>query len=281
MEETNENAKTNKQLQSEREAPKIKLRGHKHKLLDKVGYIFLSFGIIAIASSIIYNSSILAFIGLGLTLWGGLFLFIKPVRYVKAYLLDSTAISSLTAIDKILTELNYHGQGIHLPPRHLKELKENVVFIPAKKGTMKPPIKKTVSGKVFLNPKGICLTPPGQGLLTLYEKKLGTDLSKTNVNYLKNNLPKILIEDLEILEDLEIDKQDDKVYVKIEGSAYRNLCTQVRNRTKICSRMGCPLCSSIASALAKATGRAVAIERNEISSDGKTIKTWYRIIEDH
>ncbi len=170
---------------------------------------------------------------------------------------------------------------MYLPPRHLKEFKESVVFIPAKKGTVTPPTEQIASGKTLLNPEGICLTPPGQGLLTLYEKKLGTDISKTSVNYLKNNLPKILIEDLEILEDLEIDKQDNRVYVKMVGSVYENLCTQVRNRTQICSRIGCPLCSSIASALAKATGKPVVIEKDEVSSDGKTVETWYRIIEDH
>ena len=255
-------------------------RRQRSKSSSKLGYLFLLFGIIALLSSLIYESSILAFIGLSLTLWGGLFLFAKPDRYVKEDILDSTTISSLTAIDKVLTELKLEGKGVYLPPRHLKEFKESVVFVPARKGIRTPPTKGVTSGKALLNPEGVCLTPPGQGLLTLYEKKLGTDLSKTSVNYLKNNLPKILIEDLEILEDLEIDKQGNEIYVKMEGSVYENLCTQVRNRTKICSRIGCPLCSSIASALAKATGKPVVIEKDEVSSDGKTVKTWYRIVED-
>jgi len=291
MEETNETGtaenrdqlfakleQINQQLQSERKASKLKLV--RHKFSSIVGYFFLSFGIIALASAIIYDSPILAFTGLGLTLWGGLFLFVKPVRYAKANLLNSTVISSLTTINKILTELKYQGQGIYLPPRHLRELKEGVVFVPIRNETVIPQAEDVAKGKMFMNPNGICFTPPGQGLLTLYEKELGTDLSKANLSYLRNKLPKLLVENLEILEDLEINEQDDKIYVKMNGSVYEDLCNNLRNNTDICSRLGCPLCSSIACALAKVTGKAVAIERTELSTDRKTVETWYSLIED-
>lgn len=265
--------------QDERKRSISKPLRRRRKPPRKVAYTFLFFGIIALVSSIIYNSSILALIGLGLTLCGGLFLYVRAARYVKEDVLDSTAISSLMIIDKILTELNYKGKGIYLPPRHLKELKESIVFVPARKEVLIPPAKDVAQGKLFLNPHGICLTTPGQGLLTLYEEKLGTDLSKTNLNYLKNNLPKLLIEDLEILEDLEIEEQGDKVHVKMRLSAYKGLCSQVRKQTDICSRLGCPLCSSIAGALAKATDKAVVIERNEVSSEGKTVEKWYSLMK--
>lgn len=271
--------KTIQQLQGEKKRPISELR-RRRKPSGKVGYLFLYLGIIALASSIIYNSSILAFIGLGLTLWGGLFLYARPVRYVKEDILDSTAISSLINIDKILAELDYEGKGIHLPPRRLEELKENVIFIPKRKDVLIPTTKDLAKGKAFLNPDGICLAAPGQGLLTLYEEKLGIDLSKTDINYLKNRLPKLLIEDLELLEDLEITEHENKVCVKMRHSVYQGLCNQLRRHTTICSRLGCPLCSSIAGALAKATGKAVIIEREEISSDGKNVETWYRLIKD-
>jgi hypothetical protein len=44
--------------------------------------------------------------------------------------------------------------------------------------------------------------------------------------------------------------------------------------------MGCALCSAIACALAKATGKPVTIEKEEQSQDGKTTKIQYRIIDD-
>lgn len=251
----------------------------RRKPIGMVGTTIFFFGIITLISSIVYNSSVLAFIGLGLTLWGGLFLFARPVRYVKEDILDSTAVSSLVTVDKILTELNYEGKGIHLPPQNLKQLKESIVFIPAEKEMRMPPTKEAAQSKIFLNPKGICLPTLGQGLITLYEEKLGTNLSKINLNYLKRTLPELLIEDLEILEDLEIEEQDDKVHVKMIFSAYKDLCSHVRKQTNICSQLGCPLCSSIAGALAKATGKAVVIQREKFSSDGKTVEKWYHLMK--
>ena len=260
-------------------SPIPQLSSQWHRRWTIVGFLFIFFGVISLASSIIYNSSILAFIGLSLTLWGGLFLFVKPTKYVKRSVFDSTTVSSLIAIDKILTELNCQGQGVYFPPRHLKNLKEVVVLVPLKPQLYMPKAETLAEGKVILNSEWICLPPPGQGLMDLYEKELRTDFSKKDFNYLRNNLPKLLIENLEILDDLEINKQDDGlVYVKMKGAFHTSLCNQLGGYTNI-SRLGCPFCSSLACALAKATDKAVTIERNNVSVDGNTTETWYRLIE--
>ena len=268
------------QLESEKEALRLELRKYKHKPSGKIGYALLLFGTIALISSILYSSSILAFIGIALTFWGALFLFIKPVTYIKASLLDSTAISSLTTIDHIISELNYKGKSIHLPPRYLKEIKGGKVFIPSKKQPIIPPIEEVAEEKVFLkNPKGICLTPPGLGLANLYENELGTDFTRADLNYLQNNLPKLLIEDLELAEDFELNKEDDMIQVKITGSIYKDLCKEAGKLPNICGSIGCPLCSSIAIALTRATGKPVIIEKTEVPKDGKTIEANFRLLE--
>ena len=46
---------------------------------------------IALTASAFYASSILAFIGLGLTFWGALLLYITPTKYVKLELLNAVA----------------------------------------------------------------------------------------------------------------------------------------------------------------------------------------------
>lgn len=249
--------------------------------LSRVGYLFIYVGVISLVSSILFNSSILAFIGLGLTLWGGLFLFAKPTKYVKLSVLESVTLSSLGTIDRVLRELNYKGQPVHLPPRHLEELHEGIVFVPTEQGIHLPISEAFVEGKLFLSPEGICLTPPGQALMDLYEKRLGTDFSRTNLNYLKNKLPDLLVEDLEILDDLEINEvADGLVVAKMKGEVHMSLCNQNASHSQICSRLGCPLCSSLACALARATDKAVIIERNDVNAKEKTTETWYRFIEE-
>jgi len=268
-------------LESEKEALRHEPRKHKRSPSETVAYILMLSGIITLVTSIMYSSSILAFIGLGLTFWGALLLFIKPTKYVKANLLDSTALSSLKTIDQIITDLNYKGKAIYLPPRYLKETKGGTVFIPSKKDLIIPPAEEVAEEKVFLkNPQGICLTPPGLSLANLYEKELGKDFAKLDLNYLQNNLPKLFIEDLEMAEDLEINIEDNMIQVKITRSIYKDLCNEVRKLPKICGSLGCPLCSSIAIVLTRATGKAVIIEKTEVPKDGKTIEAYYGIIEE-
>jgi hypothetical protein len=269
------------QLERENETLRLELWRHKRKPSGAIGYGLLIFGATALILSILYSSPISAFIGLGLTFWGALLLYIKPIRYVKASLLDSTAMSNLTAINQIIADLNYNGRGIYLPPRYLKEFKGGTVYIPSENTLTIPPTEEVAQEKVFLkNPNGICLTPSGLGLANLYEKELGTDFAKADLNYLQNNLPKLFIEGLEIAEDLEINAQSDIIQVKIAGSVYQDLCKEARKLPNICHSFGCPLCSSIAIALTRATGKPITMEKNEVSPDGKNIEIHYRTLKE-
>lgn len=265
------------ELQLEKEDLQRALWKYKRKPTKKAELILLLFGVISLISSIVFTSSILAFLGLGFIFWGTLFLFIRPVTYVKSSLLDSTILPSLITIDRMLMELNYRGNAVYMPPRQLKGLKEGVLFIPAEKELILSAIEDMPQEKTFINPYGLRLIPLGQGLVDLFERELETDLARTDLDYLQNNLPKLLIEDLEILRDFEMNISDDLVKVRMVGSVYSNICSEARKLTNICSRIGCPLCSAIAYALAKATGKAVTIEKNEFR-ENDTIETWYRLL---
>jgi hypothetical protein len=256
------------------------MRNRKRSLSETVAYVLLISGTIALMTSIFYSSSTLAFVGLGLTFWGALLLYIKPAKYVKASLLDSTVISSLKTVDQMITNLNYKGKAVYLPPRYLKDLKSGKVFIPSKKGIIIPPAEDAVEEKVFLeNPKGVCLTPPGLGLANLYETELGKSFTQVDLNYLQNNLPKLFTEDLEIAEGLEINIGNNTIRAKITGSINKALCNDVGELSNICGSIGCPIFSSIAIALTRATGKPVIIEKIAVSKDGETIETSFRLLE--
>jgi len=280
----NDVTKRIQELENEKETLRSKLWKQQRKPAGKVGYLLLFLGFVALAASIFVPSNMnymLAFVGLGLTFWGALLLYIKPTRYVKASLLDSTAISNLIAIDQIIADLNYGGRGIYLPPRYLRELKGGTVYIPSEDALTIPPVEEVAQERVFLkNPNGVCLTPSGLGLVNLYERELRTDFAKVDLDYLQNNLPKLFIEDLEMAEELEINPQNNLIHVKITGAVYQDLCREVRKLRNICNSFGCPLCSSIAIALTRATGKPIIMEKNEIGPDGKTIEVYYRILEE-
>lgn len=262
----------------EKEDLKRTLWKNERQPAKKFAVVFLFFGTVSLVLSIVFTSYILAFVGLGLTFWGVLFLFISPVTYVKSSLVDSTVAPLLITLDKMLTQLNYQGNVTYLPPRSLKGAKEGVLFIAAEKNSVLPSIEDVSPGKIFTNPNGICLAPLGHGLVDLFEEELGIDLFKTDFDFLQSNLPRLLIEDLELVKGFEMDINGDIVHVKMRGSVYSNVCSEVRKLTNICSRVGCPICSAIAQALAKATAKAVTIEKTQFYED-ESIETWYHLFD--
>lgn len=254
------------------------------RLPQLISFGLLLSGISAISLSIIYEQTIPAFIGLGLLFWGALLLYMRPKGYVKANLLHSTSLSTLATIDQVIGELDYGGKATYLPPRTLKDFRGGKVFITSLRDANKSIIEEAEEadeGKLFLkNPSAICLTPPGLHLANLYEDELGKSFTVTDLNDLQDNLPKLFVEDLEIAEAVEIKKQSNIIHIKITGSIYRDFCKEARKLSNVCNSLGCPLCSSMAIALTRATGKPIVIERNEPSEDGKVIEVYYRIVEE-
>jgi len=265
-------------LQFEKEDLKHAARKRRGEPVRKYVLALLVFGVIALISSIAFTSYILVLVGLGLTFWGTLFLFIKPVTYVKSSLVDSSIVPSLKILDSILTQLNHQGDAVYLPPKSLEDTKEGAIFIGVKKDSVMPAMEGVPQGKFDVNPQGIYLIPPGQGLVNLFEEELGTNFFKTDLYFLQSVLPRLFTEDLELAKDFDMEINGDKVHVKIKASVYSDVCSEASKLANICSRIGCPLCSAIAYALAKTSGKAVKIEKNEFHEDD-TIDTWYRLID--
>jgi hypothetical protein len=205
------------------------------------------------------------------------------------------------ALNQILTELKYQGKPIYLPPKYLKDFETTKIYIPKNKNTNLPTPEEIQQqeNKTFLkNPEAALIIPPGLSLSKLFEKTLGTTFTKVDLEYLQQNLPKLFIEDLEIAENLEIQTKPtrvaqkvadsdsviqpktDTIQVKITNSIYDGVCKEARTLTHICGSIGCPICSAIACALAKATGKPITIDKEEQSQDGKTTRIQYHIVEE-
>jgi hypothetical protein len=277
---------TIKQLQTDNENLKLELKKAKGIPSGKIGLAFIIPGALALIFSIINNSNVLAFIGLGLTFWGALFFFVRPARYIQSSLLDSTAMSTYTTIDRIVKDLKFKGKSYYIPPyprevylpEYLKGLKEPVVFISADTGGM-PSIEELAKSKFLLeNPNGICIAPPGLGLLTRFEKELRKDITKLQLSELCESLPPIIVENLQLAKELELATEDNQVSLRIFDSTYKNLYTAEENLKSI-HYLGCPIISAIACIIAKATGKMITIQKDSISPDGQTIEVWYRIVE--
>lgn len=253
----------------------------------KIAVLFLLLGSLSIIFSVYSKSQVLAFIGLGLTFWGALFLLIRPVKYVEGTLLDSAAASEYSTIDRIITSFKYNGKGYYIPsypkdvhlPDHLKGLKDMVVFLTAENDVVMPSIEEMAEGKFLLTKsKGVLVTPPGLGLLTQIEKQLRQDFTKMELGEVCEVLPRFFTQDFNLAKAIEMTLLENEVSLKIFDSLYQSLYRAEKSLSSV-SLLGCPIVSAVACALAQTSGKIVTIQKQTLSPDGLTIEFRYRFVQ--
>ena len=252
------------------------------------GIIMLILGTIALVASTISTSTILAFIGLGLAFWGAILLYIRPEEYTKKVLLEATLSPSLTTLNQMIQEFAYKGDVTYLPPKYFADPETTKIYISKHKDTSLPTpeqVQKHENQPVARTPRGMLLTPPGIQLSRLLEKSLGTTFIRTDLKNLQQNLPRLFIENLEIAENLEIRAEDDMtksttIHAKITKPFYADTFKEAEEPSQLTGSIGGPICSAIACALAKATGKPITIDKEEQSQDGKTTRIQYHMVEE-
>jgi hypothetical protein len=240
-----------------------------------IGYALAGLGGLSLIVSVIFTSTVLAFIGLGLTFWGALLLFIRPRYYVRTDLMDSTALSSLRTIDRVITGLGYNEKGIYIP---VGNPEKTVVFVSSQplKGI---PKAAQVENQTFVkDPEGITIVPPGMALANLFEKELGVKFDEWSLEKMTERLPKLLIEDLEMVQDCTIKIDGDRVSFRFVESVFSEFCDLLKGSTKVCSSLGCPMCSAMACILAQVTHRPVKFDEDKYTVDGTAIESSYSLL---
>jgi len=244
-----------------------------------IPFLMLLLGLVSLLMSFLFGSYILAFIGLGLTFWGALFLYIKPRKYVMLELLTSTSLSTLANIEKMLENVKASSQGIYLPPKRLQDYTSSLVFVPTKPDQALPTTKETNPKELETqNPAGLLITPPGLALSKLFEKELKKPFTETRLEDLQTQLPK-LFDELQITKHLNIQLQDSIITVRITNHVFEDLCNETAKLELTHKILGCPISSAFACVFAKATGKPIVIEKEETLPD-ETTQIQYTVLED-
>jgi len=153
-----------------------------------------------------------------------------------------------------------------------------VAFISTDSDSVTPSIEEIAKGKFLLeNPKGICLSPPGVGLLARFEKQLKTEFTRLSLVELCESLSHLILEDFQLAKEIEMRPEEELVYLKVTDSVYKQLYAEKGLRSV--RLLGCPLVSAVACAIAKTTGKVVTIQKDKLSPDTETIEVWFRTVQ--
>jgi hypothetical protein len=279
------------QLHEEIERLQKQLQKLNRRSATRVSIMFAVPGVLSLVFSIMTQSQVLAFVGLGLTFWGALFFLVRPIAYVRGSLLSTTAITLYQTVDRIIKDLNCRGKPIYIPPypkevylpQHLSGLKETVIFIPADANQTTPSIEEMATSKfITKQPKGIILFPPGSSFLAQLEQVpridiMRTDITKMNLEDLCSTLPQIIIENFQLAKEIEMKTENNQIHLKMTNSVYKNLYRE--ENLKSIRLIGDPLVSAVACAIARASGKQVTIQAIDISPDSQTIQATLEVKE--
>jgi hypothetical protein len=267
------------QLKKEKDELIEELLRLKRKPEGKIGYLLLALGFILLILAVIYSHNVLALIGIALVFWGALLLYIRPTRFVRNEILESIMSEPLRSYNNLIKELEYQGTPQYISPNTLWGMRNTVIYIPKSDNTPKPTSEQLSANKTFIEiPQAITLIPLGQLLSRLLEDQLKINFSTVDINYLKNNLEKTIVEGLEIAESFHMEPQGSTVYVEMKGAIFSDVILGKSENNKQ-HHIGDPFNSAIACILSRSTKCPVIIEKIEKNLENNTIKTTFKLLD--
>ncbi len=231
--------------------------------------------------SYLTDSIILTFIGLGLTLWGVLLLYVTQSRYVPDEIVSAIPFSLVKSIDTLVRSHGCNGRTIILHPKTLKGMEQGYIFIPAEDEDKVPTNEQLLSEKLIQdNPKGILIPSPSQSLASFFETKLNVNFATTDLGYLQEKMPSLLVDTLRIADDVSLEKgSDSKIFtLRIQGGPWIDVCKRIGTDTQIGNHMGCPMCGAFGLILSKVSAKPIKIKQTTTSDD--LIETVYQSIDE-
>jgi hypothetical protein len=248
---------------------------------------FFVVGVLMLAFSVLYNLQVTAFIGLGFVLWGAIFSLAQPGKFVESNILDGTATTVYSTLDRMINDLKFNGHGYYIPsypqtaylPEYYKNLKDSIVFIADENFNGLPAVEEVASGK-FISEKdrGVFITSPGSALLNQIEQKLGIDFTNISPAELSTVLPKCMTEYFNLAKEMDLQVIDEStVRLRMVGVLYESLY-KPEEMSKSVGLLGCPVISAVACALAKSFGKTVLIREQKFWPNEPAVEVVFSFI---
>jgi hypothetical protein len=243
-----------------------------------IGAVLMT-GVVMVVLSALNGSSFLAILGVSIAFWSMLLLYLTPTKTVFLDLLNASASTSGSNIERSLIEFNSAEKGVYLPPQHLRNFESSLVFVPKTLQTTLPAPDET-SDKLFTEKKnGLLLTPPGLALSLMFEHELGLSFRKISLPQMQRMITR-LIHNLKFAEDAQVRIQDRTITLEVTASIFNTLCNETKNsQPRTHAQVGCILASAFACAFAKASDKPITIQKDTLNPDTKTLIIEYRMEE--
>jgi hypothetical protein len=262
-----------RQLEEQNEELMNELFKMKSKPRGRIGYLFIVAGSVLFALSVDYSSYIIAFLSLALLFWGGLFLYIRPKNFVRQDVLFSILSDAYSFNDRANDSASYLGEPHYISPKTLSGFKEVYIYIPKDKGET---IDYENLSSAHARSRFIQIPPLGLGIAKLIEKESKLNLSTLDLEKSMKIMEKVLVEDLELLNEFESNIDGQIIQIKMVESIFDGMYEELKYKKRRFTDDY--LASAIACSLAKVTHKPVIIENITRKEEESTTSTSFRII---
>jgi hypothetical protein len=232
-------------------------------------------GITLVVSVFVFNA-VGALAGLAMIFWGIVLLLVTTTPYVKAEAIGPSFEGQRQAIRQFIGVTGRNLKATYLPPRSFEEASADSVLLTGEGESEAPVGANRPSSKLLT---GIRMPPSGVGLVKYYQSKTESNFLGVDLQYIKMTLPKLLTEDLELAQSVEVNFDGDVVGVATIGAKFYRICESMSDSADSENSLACPFHSSFAIVLARATGKPITIESIDRMNDGRTIRATYKIRE--
>lgn len=251
----------------------------KNLALKQTGKFIMSIlGLILLLFSTFSLSAFLAILGTSLLFWGVILAYLTPTKHLPLTVLNAFA-HKADNIERIIIQFGLSEKAIYLPPKNLKNIESSLIFIPKGPFSQLPHSEKITNGLISEDGDGIFLTPPGLGFSMLFENVFKKSFTKIRPTELSSVIPKIIVDDLELAENIFFSFEGNIVSIDVVGNVLNDFCVQESDLSPIYAQVGCPLSSALACVLAKTTGKPVFIQSENINQVNRVLTITYFIME--
>lgn len=225
------------------------------------------------------RGSIVAFLGLGLVLVGTMTMFAAPQTLIASEIVGDVLSPSAENMAVIVSSFRSSTRGVHMPKVILG--RESEVFLVISKDGA-PEISEAENdgneGELNWSPTRKVLQPTGIGLMKAYEKVLKRDFLGLDASQLARLLSKAIVPELQLGSGFSMKElSSGKLEATWTKPTVIHTCIGA-DSTRFPEL--CCLCSSIACALAKATGKPVWVEGSKMGEASLTVIATYRVLGD-
>jgi len=207
-------------------------------------------------------------LGFGALFIGIFTLFVLTEKALPAEIAQRQMLSQAKMVHELVSNLNLEGNAAYIPAKFA--LTREKVLIPASDASLALPIMtddlvfSLGADKATL---GIFLTPTGLDLLDGFERDLGVSNKDVGLEALEGNM-QIAKLGVGLLKDFKIKEREGEVILRVEHSAFYDACRTARATIPdVCSQVACPVCSSLLTGIARATGKIVKVTAVEKETD--------------